>query len=55
VQAVPVEPGVRIEVPGKRRVEHWVEVLGDLPAESAVVTSGQTQLADGTRVRLREE
>lgn len=55
VQAVPVEPGVRMEVPGERRVEHWVEVLGDLPAESAVVTSGQTQLADGTPVRLREE
>lgn len=54
-RAVPVEPGVRIEVASGQRIEHWVEVHGDLPSESSVVTSGQTQLADGTPVRLREE
>ena len=53
--AVPVEPGVRIEVASGQRVEHWVEVRGELPVGSPVVTSGQTQLADGTAVRLREE
>jgi len=53
--AVPVEPGVRIEVASGQRVEHWVEVRGELPEGSPVVTSGQTQLADGTAVRLREE
>jgi len=54
-RAVPVEPGVRIEVASGKRVEHWVEVRGELPPGSPVVTSGQTQLADGTAVRLREE
>lgn len=54
-RAVPVEPGVRIEVARGKRIEHWVEVHGDLPNEGSVVTSGQTQLADGTPVRLREE
>jgi membrane fusion protein, multidrug efflux system len=28
----------------------WVEVIGDLPAKAVVVTTGQTQLADGTPV-----
>ena len=28
----------------------WVEVIGDLPAQAVVVTTGQTHLADGTSV-----
>jgi membrane fusion protein, multidrug efflux system len=31
----------------------WVEVHGDLPATAQVVTTGQTQLADGTLVVVR--
>jgi hypothetical protein len=33
----------------------WVEVIGELPAGAIVVTSGQSQLADGTPVTIREE
>jgi hypothetical protein len=33
----------------------WVEVEGDLRAGDAVVTSGQSQLAEGTPVRVRGE
>lgn len=54
-QAVPVRSGVRLEVPGPKHAEHWVEALGELPLGAEVVTSGQTQLADGTPVRLRGE
>jgi RND family efflux transporter MFP subunit len=31
----------------------WVEVLGKLPARAQVVTTGQTQLADGTPIVVR--
>ena len=31
----------------------WVEVIGELPAEAQVVTTGQIQLADGTPVVIR--
>jgi RND family efflux transporter MFP subunit len=31
----------------------WIEVLGKLPAQAQVVTTGQTQLADGTPVVIR--
>jgi membrane fusion protein (multidrug efflux system) len=33
----------------------WFEVLADLSAGDQVVTSGQTRLADGTPVTIREE
>ena len=32
----------------------WVEVTGELPEQARVVTTGQTQLADGTPVIIRE-
>jgi RND family efflux transporter MFP subunit len=32
----------------------WIEVAGDLPGDAPVITSGQTRLADGVAVRLRE-
>jgi multidrug efflux pump subunit AcrA (membrane-fusion protein) len=46
VRAVPVE--TRLEGPG------WIEVVGELPSQGRVVTTGQTQLADGTPVVIRE-
>jgi multidrug efflux pump subunit AcrA (membrane-fusion protein) len=48
-RAIPVEKG--IEGPG------WVEVLGDVPHDATVVTTGQVQLAllaDGTKVTIRK-
>jgi membrane fusion protein (multidrug efflux system) len=44
-RAIPVQKG--LEGNG------WVEVLGTLPAQARVVTTGQTQLADGTPVVVR--
>ena len=46
-RAIAVETGLE----GK----DWVEVSGDLPAKGRVVTSGQTMLADGTPVDVRDE
>jgi RND family efflux transporter MFP subunit len=53
-RAVPVRPGVAVDVPGAGRPRTWVEVEGELPVGTPVVTNGQTQLADGTAVRVRE-
>jgi RND family efflux transporter MFP subunit len=47
---VQVTAGVPFAVDDRRT---WVEVKGDLPANAAVVTSGQSQLADRTPVRER--
>jgi RND family efflux transporter MFP subunit len=52
--AVEVKPGARLEVKSGKRTQHWVEVKGDLPAGASVVTSGHSQLAEGTAVRTRE-
>jgi len=46
VRSINVETG--LEGPG------WVEVIGNLPAAGQVVTTGQTQLADGTLVVVRQ-
>jgi membrane fusion protein (multidrug efflux system) len=46
VREVPVSLGVRDA--------GWVEVIGDLPQQGAVVTSGQTQLAAGSKVSIRQ-
>jgi RND family efflux transporter MFP subunit len=46
VRAVSVETG--LEGSG------WTEVVGDLPPNARVVTTGQTQLAEGTRVVVRD-
>jgi membrane fusion protein, multidrug efflux system len=32
----------------------WIEVQGEMPADATVVVSGQTQLADGTAVTIRQ-
>lgn len=51
---VPVAVGVRMDIPGPDGRRHsWIEVAGDFPADAPVVTSGQSQLAAGTPVRLR--
>lgn len=52
-RAVAVRPGERLEIKAADRVAHWVEVVGDLRAGSQVVTSGHSQLAEGTPVRVR--
>jgi multidrug efflux pump subunit AcrA (membrane-fusion protein) len=44
--AVPVEMGTE--------GNGWVEVYGDVPVDAQVVISGQTQLADGTPVVVRQ-
>jgi RND family efflux transporter MFP subunit len=52
--AIPVTLGTRLDIvePLDRR-RGWVEVTGELPAGAPVVTSGQSQLAAGTPVRIR--
>jgi RND family efflux transporter MFP subunit len=52
-RAVPVERGVRLHVPGEGHTENWVEVLGEIEPGAQVVTSGHSQLADDTPVRIR--
>ncbi|HWA98151.1 MAG TPA: efflux RND transporter periplasmic adaptor subunit [Pirellulales bacterium] len=44
---------VAVEVETGTRADHWLEVSGALDARDSVVTSGYTQLADGTPVRIR--
>ena len=43
-----------VEVRVGTREKTWVEIQGDLPANAPVVTSGQTQLVDGSKVKIRE-
>jgi len=57
--AVPVEVGVRFDVApvGGRTAgagRRWVEVVGGVAAGTPVVTTGHSQLGDGTAVRVRE-
>jgi multidrug efflux pump subunit AcrA (membrane-fusion protein) len=52
-RAVGVRPGVAVPVAGEGSGRTWVEVTGELPVGAQVVTSGQSQLTDGTPVRLR--
>jgi RND family efflux transporter MFP subunit len=51
--AVPVEVGVRLGAGPDGRGGRWVEVRGGVAAGTSVVVSGQSQLADGTPVRIR--
>lgn len=46
-QEVPVEVGLR--------GDGWVEVIGGIDPQAIVVTSGQSQLANGTKISVREE
>jgi RND family efflux transporter MFP subunit len=52
-QAVTVRPGVTLHVPGRTEPRAWVEIDADVPPGTPVVTSGQSQLADGVVVRVR--
>jgi len=51
-KSVIIQPGIRVDVPGPTRTETWVEVAP--PLKGQVVTSGQSKLADGTPVRIRQ-
>jgi multidrug efflux pump subunit AcrA (membrane-fusion protein) len=42
-----------VEVRLGRRDKEWVEVIGPIPAGAQVITSGLTQLVDGSPVRVR--
>lgn len=52
-KAVPVRTGEVLSVPAGGRAQRWVEVVGDLPKGAMIVTSGMSQLADRTPVRVR--
>jgi multidrug efflux pump subunit AcrA (membrane-fusion protein) len=52
--AVPVEAGIRLDVESADRVEVWRETAGELEPGDLVVTTGHSQLADETPVRIRE-
>ena len=51
--AVEVKQGTRMEIKTGGRTVNWVEVTGDSSPDARVVTSGHSQLAEGTPVRLR--
>ena len=53
VHEVPVQLLGRVTVPGPRYSENWIEIGGELSAQSKVVTSGFSQLSDGHPVRIR--
>jgi RND family efflux transporter MFP subunit len=53
-RAVPVQTGVRLEAADGRRSRRWIEVSGELRPGEPVVTSGQSQIAEGTPVRVRK-
>ena len=43
-----------VEVAVGDREKDWLEVVGDLPVGASVATSGFSQLADGSPVKLRD-
>jgi hypothetical protein len=52
--AVPVEPGVRLDVTDEAGVvRRWIEIPAGVTAGAEVVTSGLAQLTDGAAVRVR--
>jgi RND family efflux transporter MFP subunit len=54
VRSVSVEPGLRLTIEEDGRRQFWQELVGGPELGSAVVTTGHSQLADGTPVRIRE-
>jgi len=52
-----IRDGKAVDVPIGTGVEGagWVEVTGELEAGAQVVVSGQSQLADGTAILVREQ
>jgi RND family efflux transporter MFP subunit len=53
--AVPVRAGSAVPLEGTAGSRTWLEVEGDLAEGTPVVTSGQSQLADGTALHVRSE
>ena len=53
-RSIPVELGSRLEERQGKLTVPLVEVIGELPANAKVVTTGHSQLADGTPVRIRD-
>jgi len=52
---IPVTVGTRLDVAGPDGRHHtWIEVTGNFPPNAPVVTSGQSQLAAGSAVRIRK-
>ena len=43
-----------VEVELGSRDKDWIEIMGDVPADARVVTSGLTQLVDGSLVEIRK-
>lgn len=54
VRAIPVELGTRLEMKAAGVAAHWIEVRG-VPSGRHVVTTGHSQLSDGSLVRVRSE
>lgn len=54
VHEVIVKTGLPVLVTDGKRNRTWLEVTGDLSAGAQVVTSGQSQLADGVAAKIRE-
>jgi RND family efflux transporter MFP subunit len=52
-RAVPVQTSTTQTLSGPAGPRTWIEVDGDLPDGANVVTSGHSQLADGTALRVR--
>lgn len=48
-----VRPGLTTDEQKNGTRRTWIEVEGDIPAKAQVVTSGHSQLADGTAVRVK--
>lgn len=42
-----------IEVQLGQRDKHWIEVIGPIPPQSRIITSGFSQLVDGSPIRIR--
>lgn len=53
-RATPIALGARQKVEEGGKSQIWIEAIGDLAAGQQVVTSGHSQLAEGTRVRVRQ-
>jgi RND family efflux transporter MFP subunit len=51
---VQVRTGLSVTVDDTGRPRTWSEVIGDVPIASRVVTSGHSQLADGSAIRVKE-
>ncbi len=49
-----VQTGITISMSEGKKKRSFIQVFGDVPEEGLVITSGQTQLAEGVFVKLRQ-